>query len=698
MVLTNAGITTTYIRYHSATTVSPTWGTGICRRDTIVIMTPTPSVDGIAYQETARVDSSTMQARRLLVLRGGIAYLAYIIWSVFLLSVLPRPDEGLQWLMVVGMLIAFLIGALLLLLGVIACRRIRGAKNVRQQARMKAFLKVGMGLGPGLLLSVITPFMISREYIFPIVVESPTLTEDLVVPVAATFNLQQAAATLAQSNLPILRYEWDFEGDARTDQQTVLPSASTVYNREGTYNVAVKIVLENGMVRKAAHRLVIQQADITITPPNPLREKEAVFDLSRLVKNPADVVQISWDFESDGVVDEVTKKPETTYTYYRSGRHVLTTILQMQNGKSESYRRSFDVHEPSPLPFPVTMVTEPHLLVGPPPFSVLFRVKTEEPIREVRWSFGDGTTADGLRAVHTYERTGAHPVVSKIHSMSGALAELMEVVRVAGKLQVPDLTFEGSHPVAQGKIEGASPLKLILTPKSSANNIKYKWEAPQAVEVQSTKTRLIALYRDLGTYTIILVAEDADHNIARIPITVTVHPSSSLIDFRMDKEGGIAPLMVTFDASIAKIPGEEITGFEWSFGDEGGDFLPGPAYTTHRYEKPGRYEITLRARTVSGKNEGTQKKTILVREPMFRACAVPSRLSGLAPLQVSFDGRCSTGATVYEWNFGDGTESAGETFIHTFEEPGIYQVILTVRDAEGTREDTWGATISVREP
>ncbi|MBI2117861.1 PKD domain-containing protein, partial [Candidatus Peregrinibacteria bacterium] len=300
---------------------------------------------------------------------------------------------------------------------------------------------------------------------------------------------------------------------------------------------------------------------------------------------------------------------------------------------------------------------------------------------------------------HTYEQVGTYPVVTKIRSKSGALAELVNVVRVGEELPLPDLTFEGSHPVEQGKIEGESPLKLMLTAKSPLRNVEYEWEVPDATEVASTKTKLQALYRRPGTYTVVLVAEDAEHRATRIPIKVIVHPPSSIIDFRMDREGGVAPLTVAFDASIANIPGEEITGFEWSFGDEGttSAFVPRPAYTTHRYEKPGTYEITLRVRTLSGNNEASRQKTLVVREQVLRACAMPSRLSGAAPLQVAFDGRCSTGTAIYEWNFGDGTESAGETFVHTFEEPGEYKVTLTVRDA-GKREDVWTATISAKKP
>lgn len=637
--------------------------------------------------------------KRLLLMGGGGLYLFYMVWSVFLMSFLPRPTGTMQWLVVLGMLVALLFGVLLLAVGALALLRIRAAEDIDEDVQKKALVKIGIGIGPGLLMSIATPLVIMREPVLPIVIADPVLTEDFVAPVAVTFDLADAAKILSQYGMQALQYEWDFEGDKKVNQQTVQSSATAVYDREGVYNVAAKILLANGKVRRAARRLVIQRAAVALTPPTPIREKEVVFSLAHLVDDPQQIVNITWDFESDGNIDDTTKTPETTYTYYRSGRYTVTAVMRLQNKTQSRYQRSFEVKDQPPLPFPIAVVTEPRRLISPPPFSVLFRIETDEPVAQVDWSFGDRAKEEGPRVAHTYEQVGTYPVVAKIRSKSGALAELVIVVRVGEELQLPELTFEGSHEVAQGRIEGESPLKLMLTPKSPLRNVEYEWEAPDATEVASTKTRLQALYREPGTYTIILVAEDAEHRATRIPMKVIVTPPSSIVDFYMDREGGTAPITVAFDASIVNIPGESITGFEWSFGDEGttGSFVQRAANATHRYEKPGTYEITLRVRTVSGENEATQKKTIVVREQVFRACAVPSRLSGFAPLQVAFDARCSTGVAGYEWNFGDGTESAGETFIHTFEEPGEYRVTLTVRDA-GAREDVWTTTISVKKP
>ena len=57
------------------------------------------------------------------------------------------------------------------------------------------------------------------------------------------------------------------------------------------------------------------------------------------------------------------------------------------------------------------------------------------------------------------------------------------------------------------------------------------------------------------------------------------------------------------------------------------------------------------------------------------------------PLDVTFDASASSspyGPIVsYEWDFGDGDTDTGQTVEHTYDEKGIYVVVLTVRDSEG---------------
>ena len=64
---------------------------------------------------------------------------------------------------------------------------------------------------------------------------------------------------------------------------------------------------------------------------------------------------------------------------------------------------------------------------------------------------------------------------------------------------------------------------------------------------------------------------------------------------------------------------------------------------------------------------------------------------GVAGVEVSFDASESIdpGGTIesYAWDFGDSTSGAGENPVHTYSEPGIYVVTLTVTD-DGSAQDS----------
>lgn len=63
------------------------------------------------------------------------------------------------------------------------------------------------------------------------------------------------------------------------------------------------------------------------------------------------------------------------------------------------------------------------------------------------------------------------------------------------------------------------------------------------------------------------------------------------------------------------------------------------------------------------------------------------RHQGYPPLEIAFDGSGSQGVessiVSYRWDFGDGATIETAKTIHTFEEKGFYNVVLTVTDAEG---------------
>src|SRR4051812_34843860 len=84
-------------------------------------------------------------------------------------------------------------------------------------------------------------------------------------------------------------------------------------------------------------------------------------------------------------------------------------------------------------------------------------------------------------------------------------------------------------------------------------------------------------------------------------------------------------------------------------------------------------------------NQGC-KKDDTSRVPV--ACFATLADSVMFGTNVTFNGGCSTGATSYLWNFGDGNTSAAASTTHAYTTPGSYAVTLTVTNAKGSNTKT----------
>lgn len=652
--------------------------------------------------------SALSRAKRLLLIVGGTVYGLYALWSIVLMAILPSPTGGLRELVTIGLLVSLAGGVGCITVGVVLLKRIAGA-DVSVVTRRRSLIKLIIVLLPGLGLSIITPFMIMREPPFVIAIESPTRQEDFVAPVAITFNLQGAVELLRKLGHKPLQYRWDYEGNGKIDEETVVPTATAVYERQGAYMVTVHVKLGDGSSRILRRRVTIPRAVFSVSPLQPIIEKPIRFSISHLISDPKTIKEVQWDFDGDGGTDETTKNLEILHTYYAVGRVPITATVQLQNKTQAVYQRMVEIFEPAPLPFPVTLTVEPKNLIGPAPFGTIFRMDTEELIKEVHWIFGDGKEERGgdLRRVgHVFEEPGIYAVITKVRSESGELAELTTLVRVTETLNLPDLRFDGEPPVRGNTIVGEVPVVVRITPKTALPLIEFFWEAPAAENVHSTGATLQAIYRAQGTYTITLVAQDPEGRTLRLPITVEAEAPTAVPSIQMKPEGGVAPLHVRFDASDTYIPvGETIAGFEWTFGDETGreESELGAAHVEHTYRKPGEYTVTLRVVTQSGK-EYVAQRTIIVRQPSLDACILASRVRGVrVGAGIEFDSSCSTGvATSILWDVRLDTmpgvvlaQSPDPKYVYVFEREGMYTITLTIRDEFGNQStDTIQITVS----
>jgi PKD repeat protein len=155
---------------------------------------------------------------------------------------------------------------------------------------------------------------------------------------------------------------------------------------------------------------------------------------------------------------------------------------------------------------------------------------------------------------------------------------------------------------------------------------------------------------------------------------------------------GTAPLEVAFNASNSVDPDGDALSYAWDFGDG----AQGTGRTTaHTFSRAGTFVAVLTVSDSGGLSDEAQA-TITVSQPPENQSPVASftltPAGGEAPLEVTLDASASRDfdgtIAAYRWSFGDGAEGEGRMASHVYEEPGVYDVSLSVvddRDAVGTR-------------
>jgi chitodextrinase len=165
---------------------------------------------------------------------------------------------------------------------------------------------------------------------------------------------------------------------------------------------------------------------------------------------------------------------------------------------------------------------------------------------------------------------------------------------------------------------------------------------------------------------------------------VTVHAAPTL-RFAFAPNAPVVGTSVGFDAagSSDPEPGTSIVSYSWDFGD--GSAGSGST-TSHRYQRPGAYSVTLTAISSLG-TSASITKTVAVSDTPPVAVIVVGTAHPLTGQQVRFDGSHSTETTSpiasYRWRFGDGGSGSGARVAHAYRKPGSYRVALTVTDSFG---------------
>ncbi len=364
------------------------------------------------------------------------------------------------------------------------------------------------------------------------------------------------------------------------------------------------------------------------------------------------------------------------------------------NAEVLAYNNSNEITRAAVLNIPIT--------INRPPFAVAGEDKISAPgellyfdasksydldgkIINFIWDFGDGNTANGIRVKHAYQNPGQFTVTLKVEDNFTASPCRFS----ASTLNV----VVNQRPKAKTELELIGSADEIITFSASGSSdpdgiIKeYIWDFGRFGKKFGES--VTHTFPEPGMYKVSLIVIDNttvrnNTDIKEVSVRIN-HPPVSLPG--TDKIIAIGE-EITFDGSNSNDKDGIIIGYFWDLGD--GNTASGERFT-HSYTSSGIYTVTLNVKdnseTSTSSSSATMKVTVN-EPPIADAGETQFIVSGYT----EFDGSKSNDPdgfiSKFIWDFGDNFSGSGERVFHSYKQPGVYDVTLTVIDNTPTKNNS----------
>lgn len=243
-------------------------------------------------------------------------------------------------------------------------------------------------------------------------------------------------------------------------------------------------------------------------------------------------------------------------------------------------------------------------------------------------------------------------------------------------------------------INGTAPQEIAfdVTASGGTSPYKYSWNFGDgsAASIQRNPKHT---YTVGGNYTAkVTVTDNLGRSIVANAPKVTIAPGVT-VNITAQPSAGPYPLVVKFTSSVANYDGD--LTYSWNFGDGGTSDEASP---THTYPAAGNYSVSLMVTDSEDRTGVSNSLTIRVTRSVNPTASISASVDhGYGPLAVDFMSTVDGGVPpyTYMWNFGDGTTSTQANPSHTYTDPGVYLVRLTLTDSTSKQSVSAELTITV---
>lgn len=313
------------------------------------------------------------------------------------------------------------------------------------------------------------------------------------------------------------------------------------------------------------------------------------------------------------------------------------------------------------------------------------------------WDFGDGRTSTETDPAHTYTKPGQYGVVLKLYDgfAPEPTVAIIPVFIGGSPLAIPSFTDTTVCVQAMITFDGSRSVNPVGTIGSFAWDFG-DGETALGQTVQHS-------YSKPGVYSVALTVVGTEgvakrgkcSNVSQSTAIVRV-VSGPIADFTY--QGWIAVGdTVVLDASVSSAS-DNITSYTWSIGGDTlkqGDLLSvarSGARTTHRFQKPGVYPVTLTVTTdaKTACNQASTTKFVRVNTPPSLVASVPKSVAVserfILDASQSFD---PDGIVVkYEWKADGKLIGTTPKATHLFATSGNHRVDIAITDDSPTRTNS----------
>ena len=462
---------------------------------------------------------------------------------------------------------------------------------------------------------------------------------------------------------------WDF-GDG--GNSIVGPITTHTYLAPGSFLTSLIVSGGSANCTDQSFQIVEVVDDVVagIAVNTPICDGDVISFLDNSTINVGFIVGWNWDF-GDGNFSSVQNP---THSYTNFGTYMVTLSVTSNGGCTSS------------TSVVITVNANPSAVFIPQDgcFNVPSMFTDLSPGNPTNWNwdFGDGNSSSQQNPSHTYLASGSYNVTLTVTTDSGCTSSLVEIIRI---YNLPSASFSNNI-VCVNDTMSFTDLSTITTGTINA------WDWTFGDGITSTQQNPTHNYTiNLQTFMVQLVVTSNMGCKDTVIQQVSVLPVPSF-DFWPTIASGCEGDIIQFnDTSI--LSSGFITSYEWNFGDGNNSFLPNP---THQYNISGNYFVGL---TLTTSDNCTNSDTlafpvVIYPNPMANFTPNPNETSIYEPNILFIDQ--STGATNYDWNFGDDYGSSTQSNpTYSYQDTGFFTVTQIVISNFGCK-DTMQKTIKIK--